>query len=264
MPSTRARSATFVVAATVAAGMLLAGPAAATARPDHPHHPGRTAHASHSARSSHGSPAYLALASSDRAERGSHGPDRAHSSANQHRSDNGRGIGRLLGQLAGTSTGLINGASRTVNGVTHTTGTLLGAQPGTRASTPPQNPTGPASPSPHASSRPAGPASGARPASAHREALATGRDAVAKHQPRLRAAPAEMPALVGQSPPEVDHTASPVPSPTAAPAALPVLPASAVTLLAPRVWVLVLAIGLFALGVLFLVLGAGYRGRRAR
>jgi hypothetical protein len=73
-----------------------------------------------------------------------------------------------------------------------------------------------------------------------------------------------MPALVGQSPPEVDHTASPAPSPTAAPAALPVLPASAVTLLAPRVWVLVLAIGLFALGVLFLVLGAGYRGRRAR
>lgn len=186
----------------------------------------------------------------------------------------------LLGGLVGAATGLVNGTvgglDNAINGVVRTVSGLLGADGGNSpeppgpgasepggASTPPNSPShSPETPgrgssvarstTPPTPSGPAGAPRGNQSPAGSREALPA-----PEHAPSLISRPTKPP-----TPP----TAAPEPKPSSSTAvAVPQVPVSPVALLAPRVWVLVLAIGLFALAVLFLVLGAGYRGgRRAR
>jgi hypothetical protein len=83
-------------------------------------------------------------------------------------------------------------------------------------------------------------------------------------------APDDQPSLTSHAgPPTATLSPSAAPPPPTAPAATPgagaLEPVVPVTLTsAPSGWVLFLAVVLFALAVLFIVLGAGYRGRRER
>jgi hypothetical protein len=80
-------------------------------------------------------------------------------------------------------------------------------------------------------------------------------------------APDDQPSLASHNGPVAAPSSPSVAPPTAATtapgAALePVVPVALTS--APSGWVLFLAVVLFALAVLFIVLGAGYRGRRGR
>lgn len=276
MPRNRRSSATFVVVATVTAGLLLAGPASANALPSRPHHPGAHAHQDRSGHVGDRGPLRAAaLRHGEPVANRWHEPaapatERRNDHGARHVGGNDGGIGAVLGQLVGSTNGLVKGVSQGLNGAVTQTGSLVGGLPGLTHSTPAPPPVPSAPPSstpPHTASHPTT-SGAAAPTAAHHSAQTATHDHLTTSHPqvvRAAPAPADMPELLGGSAPAANGTAPPTSSASAAPAAMPQVPVSSVALLAPRVWVVVLAIGLFALAVLFLVLGAGYRGgRRAR
>lgn len=176
-------------------------------------------------------------------------------------------LGGLLGGLLGGAVDVVNGAVAGVAGVarsaTGLVGSLLGG-PGD-SSSPPPPPTSGSNPPPTSSGSsssappPSTSASSPPPASGSSTGPAPSHQVAGEALP----APADSPSIISPRRTQVPVVDSGSPKPTPTPNALnPVLPVALTS--APGGWVLLLAIGLFAVAVVFMVLGAGYRGRRTR
>jgi hypothetical protein len=184
-------------------------------------------------------------------------------------------LGGLLGGLLNGATSLVNGAISGVTGVvgdtTHALGQLLGGHQSSSSRPPPTHPGG-------GSGGTSGPGSSTPPSSSHHSPhhsphtspstpgpTPAGSLSSSTHHPLGRALPApnDVPSLISGPSRTVVPTTRPVPTPTSSsPIAQPVVPVSLTS--APGGWVLFAAVALFAIAVVFMVLGAGYRGRRAR
>lgn len=180
-------------------------------------------------------------------------------------------LGGLLGGLTSLVNGTITGVTGLIGGTTHGLGQLIGR--GHSSSPPPSSP--PSSPPPTntpggGSSVPSAPGSPTRPSSSHQRPTPAGTPAgstpsTRAHHTLGRAlpAPADLPSLVSIPSRTVVPTTRPQPTQQAgSPIAGHAVPVSLTS--APSGWVLFAAVALFAIAVVFMVLGAGYRGRRAR
>jgi hypothetical protein len=176
-------------------------------------------------------------------------------------------LGGLLGGLTSLVNGTISGVTGLVGDTTHGLGQLLGG--GQSSSAPPPHSPPPTAPG-GGSSTPSAPGSSTPPSAPHQPPATAGgtpagsTPATHPHRTLGRAlpAPADVPSLISTPSRTVVPTTRPQPTPASTPIAGRVVPVSLTS--APSGWVLFAAVGLFTIAVVFMVLGAGYRGRRAR
>jgi hypothetical protein len=176
-------------------------------------------------------------------------------------------LGGLLNGLTSLVNGTISGVTGLIGDATHGLGQLLGGGP--PSSSPPSSPPA-SSPPGGGSGSPTGPGSSTPPSSSHQASgtpagsQSGGAPSTSAHRTLARAlpAPADVPSLISSPTRTVVPTTHPQPTPASSPIAEHVVPVSLTS--APSGWVLFAAVGLFAIAVVFMVLGAGYRGRRAR